>query len=245
MLILKPHILNFYPDIIFGFSPRYIRDCSPPFYFNLSFSVGDDEISVDKNRELFFDNLGLSTNSVSYQHQVHDDLVRITNDGGYCGESDALITTKRGLGLAISIADCTPIFIYDPVKKIIAAVHSGWRGTAKRILARTLKKMTVELNSCTADLIVYIGPSISQVNYQVGRDVVDHFDSKYSVKLNDKYLLNVAGINYDMLISGGVKKNNIQLSKLCSFEMNELFHSYRRDGKYSGRSLGVIAMKGE
>ena len=245
MLILKPHIFNSYPEIIFGFSPRFVNGSKPPFYFNLSFTVGDDKDTVNKNREKFFNSLGLSTKNVSYQHQIHEDSISITNEGGYCGESDALITTKQELGLAISTADCTPIFIYDPVKKIIAAVHSGWRGTEKKILNKTIDKLKTEYDSSVTDMIVYIGPSISQVNYEVGIEVAEKFDSKYSVKNKHKYLLDVSGINYDLLLNAGVQKNNIQFSKLCSFEMSELFHSYRRDGKNSGRSFGVIAMKAE
>lgn len=245
MLILKPHIFKSYPEIIFGFSPRFANDCKLPFYFNLSFTVGDDKDTVNKNREEFFNCLGLSTKSVSYQHQIHEDSVSIIDEGGYCGESDALITTKKELGLAISTADCTPIFIYDRVKKIIAAVHSGWRGTEKKILNKTIDKLKTEFNSTVTDMIVYIGPSISQVNYEVGIEVAEKFDSKYSVKNKDKFLLDVAGINYDLLVNAGVKKSNIQQSKLCSFEMSELCHSYRRDGKNSGRSFGLIAMKAE
>ncbi|QQS37066.1 MAG: peptidoglycan editing factor PgeF [Ignavibacteriales bacterium] len=243
MLILKPHIFNHCKEIIFGFSPRFSDGHNNDLGFNLSYSAGDEKRTVDKNRDLFFDAIGIKTENVAYQHQVHENEVKTVSAGGFCGDSDALITTKKGLGLAVSVADCTPVFIFDPVNEVIAAVHSGWRGTEKRITEKAIKKLIDEYNSKPEELLAYIGPSISQVNYEVGREVAEKFDKRYSMRNVDKYLLDVSHINYDMLIDAGIKKNNIQQSGLCSFEMKELFHSYRRDGKLSGRSLGVIAMR--
>ncbi len=245
MLILKPYIFNPYPEIIFGFSPRFAAGITLDIGFNLSYSVGDDVNSVNSNRKLFFNELGLMNENVSYQHQVHNDRIVFVNKSGLCGESDALITAQKGLGLAISIADCTPVFIYDPVNKIIAAVHSGWRGTEKKILMKTIKQLLQDHKSNPQNLIVYIGPSISQVNYEVGKEVGEKFGEKYLTGNGDKFLLDVNGVNYDLLLEAGLKKNNIQKSGLCTYEYSELFHSYRRDGNRSGRSLGIIAMKPE
>ncbi len=69
------------------------------------------------------------------------------------------------------------------------------------------------------------------------------FDDKYKIKKNEKYLLDVASVNYDMLINAGLKGHNIEKSNLCTYEEKELLHSYRRDGKKSGRSMGVIVLK--
>ena len=93
------------------------------------------------------------------------------------------------------------------------------------------------------DLICYLGPSISQINYEVGENVAKYFDSEFVLNHGNKYFLDVAGANYKMLTDQGVKKINIQQSCLCSFEYETLLHSYRRDGQKSGRALGVIAMK--
>src|SRR3989304_5941460 len=90
-------------------------------------------ISVDFNRREFFKELGLNEKMVSYQKQVHEDGIMKVNKFGNCGESDALITTTKNLGLAISSADCPAIFIYDSGIKVIAAVHSGRKGTIKKI----------------------------------------------------------------------------------------------------------------
>jgi polyphenol oxidase len=243
MLIVKPFIFKQYPEIVYGFSTKIGPNANPPYYFNLSNSVGDNKEIVDLSRESFFYKLGLNENKISYQKQVHEDYIREVNVSGNCGESDALITTSKNLGLAISSADCPAIFIYDPVKKNIAAVHSGWRGTEKKIVQKTIIKLKDEFSSDPQDLICYIGPSISQKNYEVGEEVAHKFDDEFILKKEDKFYLDVAGVSYKMMIAEGVKKINIQVSKLCSFEYESLLHSYRRDGQKSGRALGVIAMK--
>lgn len=208
----------------------------------MSYTVGADERVVTENRKLFFEKLGLKLENTAYQRQVHGDEIQVVTSGGDCGESDAMITTETNLGIAISTADCCAIFIYDPKNNVIAGVHSGWRGTNQKILSKTIMKLKNEFNSNAEHLICYLSPSISQQNYPVGKEVAEKFDSKYLKSKNGKLYLDVARNNYDMLLEQGIKKNNIQASKLCTFEYSEIFHSYRRDGKQSGRALGVIAM---
>ncbi len=243
MLIVKPFIFKQHPEIECGFSTKVGPNANPPYYFNLSYSVGDRKEIVDINRKLFYNELGLNENMVSYQKQVHKDNIREVNVSGNCGESDALITTSKNLGLAISSADCPAIFIYDPVQKIIAAVHSGWRGTKRKIIQKTIIKLKEEFHSNPSDLICYIGPSISQKNYEVSEEVAQKFDDEFILKNENKFYLDLSGANYKMLIDEGVKEINIQVSGLCSFEYESLLHSYRRDGQKSGRALGVITIR--
>jgi len=172
-----------------------------------------------------------------------DDNKEIVNSFGSYGESDALITTTKNLGLAISSADCPAIFIYDPKEEVIAAVHSGWKGTEKKILMKTIQKLKNDFNSDASNLICYIGPSISQKNYEVGEEVAAKFGKEFILNNENKFYLNLYGVNYKMLVDEGIKEVNIQVSSLCSFEYEYLLHSYRRDGLKSGRALGVIAMK--
>ena len=243
MFILKPYIFNNYPEIIFGFSTKVSLAAKSPYYFNLSYSVGDERNIVNKNRKDFFETMGLTVENVGYQRQIHSDIVQVIGCGGDNGASDALITNKRNLGLAIAVADCTPIFIYDKKNKVIAAVHSGWQGTESKILLKTLIKLQKDYSSKPESMIVYVGPSISQNNYEVGKEVADKFDKQFVVPKVEKYLLDVSGINYNILMNFGIPKNQIQKSELCTYEFNTLLHSYRRDGNLSGRSLGVIAIK--
>jgi YfiH family protein len=243
MLILKPPVFRKYPEIIFGFSTKIGAERKAPYYFNLSFSVGDNKEIVEENRKLFFNALSLNVENVAYQKQVHGDMISYVTKGGYAGESDALITDKPGIGLAISIADCVPVFIYDFKNKLAAGVHSGWRSSSKNILYKTLVKLNKEFNSLPENLVVYVGPSIKQNNYEVGKEVADLFDKKYVKHQDEKLFLDVTGFNYDVLIDFGVKKENIQQSGLCTFAMDNILYSYRRDGEKSGRSIGVITLR--
>jgi len=243
MLIIKHFIFKRFPEIVFGFSTEIGPNEKPPYFFNLSYSVDDAKEIVDSNKALFFNELGLNEKIVSYQKQVHEDKINTVSSFGSCGESDALITRKKNLGLAISSADCPAIFIYDPKEKVIAAVHSGWRGTEKKILRKTIQKLKTDFNSDPSNLICYIGPSISQRNYEVKDDVATKFDKEFVYINKNKFYLNVSGANYKMLIDEGINEANIQVSGLCTYEYEKLLHSYRRDGQKSGRALGVIAMK--
>ncbi|MFA6597790.1 MAG: peptidoglycan editing factor PgeF [Ignavibacteriaceae bacterium] len=243
MVTLKSLLFNSFPNIVFGLATKIDDHTTSPFGFNLSLTVGDDNDRVERDRQRFFKSLALG-NSVATQHQVHGDKIIFVDHPGDQGESDAMITDKPNLGLAISTADCTSIFLYEPKRKIIAGVHSGWRGTLHKILEKTILTLEQEYHADPAKIIAYLGPSISQRNYEVGEEVARNFDEEYLFPQNGKFLLDVAKINYDILCKFDVKKENIQLSTLCSFDWNQLFHSYRRDGKYSGRTLGVLAMKG-
>ncbi len=243
MLIINPYIFKQFPEISFGFSTKVGLQRKKPYYFNMSYNVGDDPQVVTENREKFFKKLGLNTESVAYQKQVHGDKISFVDSGGDCGESDAMITGKNNLGLAVSSADCCVVFIYDPVNKVIAGVHSGWRGTRKAILLKVLQTLSNEFDSAPGDLICYLSPSISETNYEVGVEVAEQFDLNYLKQKDGKYLLDIPKINEDILLNYGVNPHNIQVSNLCSYEYSSILHSYRRDGKKSGRALGVIAMR--
>ncbi len=244
MLIIRSNLLAEYANISFGLSTKVGNKKKSPYFFNMSKSVGDDEKHVEENRKLFFSKLGLTLENVVIQKQIHSDIINIIEKPEENLEGDALITNKSNIGLAISTADCNNIYIYDKSKKIISAIHSGWRGTEKKIVAKTLQKLKDEFNSQPNDLIVYVGPAISQANYEVGGEVATKFDKKYykqSEENKDKFLLDLKLANYDMLIDFGIPQNNIQLSSICSYNQKEL-HSYRRDKENSGRALGIIVM---
>ena len=169
MFVLKPHIFKKFPELTFGFSTKIGAGRKPPYFFNTSHSVGDDKKNVDENRELLFQYLDLNTQKVAWQRQIHSDIITFVEKGGVCGESDALITNKKELGLAVSVADCTPIFIYDKKNQIISAVHSGWRGTEKKILLKTLEKLQNNFNADSSELIVYIGPLLAMYIMKLDR----------------------------------------------------------------------------
>lgn len=244
MKIIKSNILNRHSEIVFGFSTKIGLDKGAPFHFNMSKSVTDDEKSVDENRQTFFSELGLSEKMICFQKQTHSDIFTFVDEHYKMCESDALITDKPDIALVISSADCVPIFLFDSKNKIIAGVHSGWRGTEKRILQKVLDKLFSN-GTRPENLTSFIAPCISGKNYEVGEEVASKFDSKYIRKSKNKFLLDLKSANYDMLINAGIPARNIEVSDLCSFEESELLHSYRREGKVSGRAIGVICIRGK
>ena len=156
-----------------------------PYIFNQLPEI-DDEKKVTENRGDFFNSLGLESSAIAFQHQVHGNNISVVSSDGSAGKSDALITTCKNLGIAISSADCCAIFIYDPVNEIVAGVHSGWRGTQKEILIKVLQKLSNDFDSNPGDLVCYIAPSITGINYEVGVEVAEQFDSNYVFTNSDK-----------------------------------------------------------
>lgn len=242
MKIVKAEIFKQFPELIFGFSTKIGLNRGAPYYFNMSHTVGDNPEIVNENRIAFFKALGLMENEVALQRQIHSDNITYVDHGGIYPDSDGLITNKRNLGLAVSSADCAAVFIYDSEQKVICGIHSGWRGTEKRITARAVEELKNSYNCNVNNMFVYIAPSISQKNYEVGGEVADKFNKEFLLYKNNKIYLDVSGANYNMLLQSGIPDKNIERSLLCSFEEEDL-HSYRRDGIHSGRALGVIALK--
>ncbi len=242
MILEKPRIFRQFENLIFGFSTKTKLDKNDNFSFNLSKSIGDDDEKVNDNRKYFFSNLNFKMDEVVVQKQIHSDIINVVNKFIIGLKGDALITKTRNLGLAVSTADCNNIYLYDSQTKVIAAVHSGWEGTEKRILEKTIIKLKNEFDSNPNDLFVYMGPAISQMNYEVGEEFLTKFEAKYLVAFGEKYLLDLKTANKDILIDSGVPEKQIEVSDICSFAHTN-YHSYRRDKQNSGRAFGVIALK--
>jgi polyphenol oxidase len=242
MKIITSGLLNKFPEIIFGISTRFTEEGNPPFYFNLSYRVGDNAAHVKRNRKKFFDKLGINENSVSYQRQTHSVNSNYITNPLFCENSDALYTDKKENFLAVSIADCIPVFIYEPQKKVVAAIHSGWKGTLNKITTVTIDKLINEFSIDIRKTLAFIGPGISVVNFEVGKDVSDLFDGNVKMKLNGKYFIDLKKHNYLQLVNLGFDERNIEVSDFCTYKEKDLFHSYRRDKDKSGRMLGVIGI---
>ena len=158
MELHKSRLFEQFPEIIFGISPKFGFERGGPFFYNMSLTVGDDKEKVWENREHFANTLGLRKDQVAFQKQIHSDIVTLINEPVFAGESDAMITDKSMIGLAVSTADCTPIFLYDRTNRVIAGVHSGWRGTEKQILVKTIKILIDKYFSKTTEYLCLYRP---------------------------------------------------------------------------------------
>ena len=212
---------------------------------NTGRSTTDDKNDVEENRKLFFSDLGLDESDAALSYQVHGcEILKVENacrENGY----DALITNKRNLTLIVSIADCTPILIHDPIKNVIAAIHAGWRGTVSEIVLKTIHKMKSEYFSSPTDCKMYIGPCICFDHFEVGIEVAAHFQGnlKRIGTYNDKYFVDLKSANKNQGLLAGIPENNIEVSELCTFCEENLFFSHRRDKGNTGRMIAVIRMK--
>jgi hypothetical protein len=196
------------------------------------------------NRKEFLASIGFDPSSVARGEQVHgDNIIMIEHPGNYPA-TDALVTKRRNLPLAVSVADCVPILLVDTATHAVAAVHAGWRGTAKGIAGKTIQYMIKTVRSDPENIFAFIGPSAGVCCYEVGREVVENFSKEYYVDSQEdgKYKLNLKRANFTQLNEEGVPANNIEVSEACTI-CGENFHSYRRDGEASGRMLAVIGMK--
>ncbi|HEX7572740.1 MAG TPA: peptidoglycan editing factor PgeF [Bacteroidota bacterium] len=238
MKLIRPSV--FPPGIAAAFSTRNGGVSPPPLGMNLSFMVGDDPVNVRKNREIFFGALGIPPGQVAIPGQVHGTTVRRVGEPGDYPETDALITSERGLFLCISVADCVPILLFDPLHNAVGAVHAGWRGTASAIVVAAVEAMHAEFGTLPTGLIASIGPSASACCYKVGADVASRFPSSFVREERGESFVDLKGVNRGQLLDGGLQPGNVELSPYCTISDSSLFHSYRRDGAKSGRMMGVI-----
>lgn len=162
-------------------------------------------------------------------------------------EADAVITQKRGLLIGVQVADCVPILLFDSKKSAVGAVHAGWRGTAGRIVMKSIERMMGSFGSSPADICVAIGPSIKGGCYEVGPEVRDAIcgamgEGDYCLSANGKYYIDLPKANAVQAISAGIPGQNVWTSSVCTHCNPEDFHSYRRHRNYSGRQGGFIGV---
>ena len=238
MTVIRPGV--FPPGIAAAFSTRNGGVSPPPLGMNLSFMVGDDPANVRRNRGIFFDALGIPPAQVAIPGQVHGTTVRRVSSPGEYPETDALISSERGLFLCVSVADCVPILLFDPLHNAVGAVHAGWRGTASAIVVAAVEAMHAEFGTLAAGLIASIGPSASGCCYRVGEDVASRFPPPFVREEEGESYVDLKGVNRSQLLDAGLRPGNVELSPYCTISDSSLFHSYRRDGAKSGRMMGVI-----
>ncbi len=171
-------------------------------------------------------------------HQAHGAAVVRVDAPGHCGDGDALVTGQPGLWLEIRTADCVPLLIADPVLRVVAAVHAGWRGTEARIVEATVAALAREWGSRPGDLRVAIGPSIGGCCFEVGEDVAAHFVG-HITRTAPRPCVDLVSANREQLAAAGV--TSIDALGLCTVCEPDRFHSFRRD-KGTGRMVAAIRL---
>ncbi len=242
VIVVRPEIFRGFERVECIVSTRLGGVSPKPFGMNLSFSVGDDRNNVERNRELFFRVVNADPMRVSYTKQCHSQIVHPIVSSGTYEACDGFVTAQRSLWLAVSIADCVPIFLFDPKRAAVAAIHAGWRGTRSGIARNGLQVLQEQFRSNPADVLTFVGPSAGVCCYEVREDVAEFFSNGVIRRQNGKVYLNLKEANKRQLVEMGVSESNIEVHPDCTICKPELYHSFRRDGERSGRMLGMIAI---
>lgn len=219
----------------------------PPYEsLNISFTNGDGEGQVLQNRSRITSTFGFHPKDLILLNQMHQDNILIMKEPlpllPERLEYDALVTNVSNTFLGIRTADCLPIFLVDPKRKVIAAVHSGRQGTALHIIAKVLKIMDQEFASSARDLWVALGPGIGRCCYEIDEKVfVSEWGPFATHKGNGKWNVDLAGVNINLMERHGISEEHIFWINLCTHCHPDLFFSYRKEGK-TGRQLSFIGM---
>ena len=240
---IRPTIFRHLGDVCCAVSTKNGGVSPGSMGMNLSFKVEDTDENVRENRRRMFSALEISLDNVAFTEQVHSTVVINIDTPGIHGRCDALITTKKGLYCAVSIADCVPVFLVDAKNSAIAAIHSGWRGSDGGIVEKSVNEMTRFFRSDPANILAYLGPSAGVCCYEIGEDVARRFENVFVKRIGSKGFLDLRSVITSQLLQSGLQERNIETSQYCTICDAELFHSYRRDKEKSGRMLGVIGIR--
>lgn len=229
-------------NIIAGITLRNENYNNSIYGFSISKAELFSEEEIEQNRIALADFLQISRSQLIVQRQIHSDISNFVDRGFPICESDGLITDKNGVCLTLSLADCCGILIFDPIKKVISAIHSGWKGTKQNIVGKTIEKINTTYSSNPSDFLVWITPCAGKEDYEVGNDVAQFFANYTHKKIDGKYLLDLKSAIVNQLLTEGVIENKIEIS-LESTISDINYHSHRRDKERSGRMAAFIMMK--
>ena len=223
---------------------------SPTPWKSLNFgaSVGDDINRVKQNRENALAVLNINPDSSYDVYQVHGTEIALTNrplrQGEHHIKADAIITNTPNVTLMMRFADCVPIFLFDPINRVIGLAHAGWIGTVNKIAEKTIQKMKLRFETNPEDVMAAIGPSIGPDHYAVGMEVIDKVLSSFGdkgkqliLRNNEKSFFNLWKANKVILNEAGV--NKIEVAEVCTnCDLNN-WYSHRGEHGKTGR-FGVV-----
>lgn len=212
--------------------------------FNLGMGCGSPDDRVRENRRRMLAVFGQELVGV-YAHQTHGTRVGIWNSDPVPAadvrlDGDALVTNRESSALVIQTADCQPIIIIDPVRRVVANVHSGWRGSAGDIVGRTIRTMTAKFGCRPRDMLCGIGPSLGPccaefVNYR------DELPESFRAYRRSGDHFDFWAISRDQMLEAGIPGDRIRVSGICTKCNQHLFFSYRGDPQ-TGRFATVVGI---
>ncbi len=245
-------------EVMAVFTTRNGGVSEPPYdTLNLSFQRKDTRENVMENFRRLSQSLGIPMERMVLSRQVHGSTITVVDksmagsglvkDNPY-GDTDGLVTAERGIALVTFYADCTPVYLYDPVAGAIGLVHSGWRSTLQSIAAKAVQKMEVAFGCKAENIHAALGPHIRQCCFEVGEDVYRQFAQVFPMDTDkmkpsgDKWHIDLSGIITHTLMREGLDVNNIHDIRRCTVCEKELFFSHRGGKGISGTGAAVLMM---
>jgi len=250
--MIKSKLFAKHKNISHGFF-NSLGGYSNGIYKSLNCGIGskDNKININQNLKKVCQKIKCSRKNLILLNQIHSNKVfSINRTPKKKPLGDALVTSKNKLALGILTADCAPVFIIDPKKKIISAIHAGWKGAYKKIIYKTIYKLKKK-GSSIKDLYAVIGPCISKKNYEVKKDFLKKFtvrnkkNKRFFTIYKKKIFFSLNEYISNQLKSIGVK--NIDIIKKDTYFYKNNFFSSRRSLKNNfndyGRNISVIMIK--
>ena len=220
---------------------------------NMSFREGDEEFRVLSNWDRLATAFAIPMEQLLVVNQVHGDAIFVIKPhGSYFSTRDklnydAIVTSRANLAICIKTADCVPVFIVDQVKKVIAVVHAGWKGSALGVSAKVVRLMQKQYGCLPQDILAAIGPSIGKCCYEVDQVTADAFRKQNNSDLflqqgskKNKWMLDLSEANRRQILDAGVPKNNIEVSEYCTACNQDMFFSHRGSGGITGRQVNFM-----
>ncbi len=240
--------------VAFGFTERTGGVSEPPFAsLNLGGHVGDDAAAVAENRRRVLAALGAERDArnLLVPNQVHGDHVAIVRSSDaaelervraeIARGADGIVCTAPDVPVMLCFADCAPVVLVAPGG--FAVVHSGWKGTYARIVAKAARTLAHEAGAAIRDIQAYIGPHILGDEYEVSAELIDHFEERFrAVHPAGPRLLDLSGCIVQALTEEGVPAASITDTGLSTMRLNDRFFSYRAEGGTCGRHAAVAVL---
>ncbi len=243
VVTIIPDLFAPFPEIRSGMSTRLDGDPASADHRGRTSGPPRGNSDIDREHRLLLSRLQIDVRQLALPHQCHSHEVRKVESPGIYESCDSLITNEKNVALAIRVADCVPLLLFDPEKKAIAAVHAGWRGTSEKIARDTVHSMHSEFGSDPDGILCFIGPAAGVCCYEVKDDAAAFFDESVLERRKGKIFLDLKEENKRQLLQCGLRQENIEVNEYCTISERALFYSYRRDGKGTGRMLVVICRK--
>jgi hypothetical protein len=197
------------------------------------------------NRKRFLEKKGINPDFLISAEIVHGSSIEIVSardSNKVIAGVDGLLTNEKNIFLAVTVADCLPIFLYEPVKNVFGIMHAGWRGLEKDIAGVAVNKMKSVFSCKPEDILIGIGPGICQKDFEVGGEVAEKFIEYPEAILREdkKIFLDLKKIAAQQFLRQGVAKNNIEISFECVFELPDKYFSYRREKSKDIEAMAAV-----